>query len=209
MVKGVCGAKKQHQAQIGFLTAEWKWDLKKYYKYKSTNSLPPITHRLTHKQTQYVSVHANSLSGFFHQLDLSQLIISSFEPWAQSMIALSINAYMIYFDGASNDKGHACVCVCVCLCLFVHSHTHKYSFYSSVNLSFSILPVHMCISRQGVVNQFRLNWKEKKKWLCIESLLKVLLLSLASFTGSGICLQSGCGSFFFLIISPRRHLWWA
>lgn len=55
-----------------------------------------------------------------HQLDLSQLIISSFEPWAQSMIALSINASMIYFDGASNDKclarAFVCVCVLVCVC---------------------------------------------------------------------------------------------
>lgn len=54
-----------------------------------------------------------------HQLDLSQLIISSFEPWAQSMIALSINASMIYFDGASNDKclARAFVCVCVRVCV--------------------------------------------------------------------------------------------
>ena len=85
------------------------------------------THACKHTHTHVQDpAHAGGLPGFFHQLDLSQLIISSFEPWAQSMIALSINACMIYFDGASNDKCLACVCVydsvcmCVCVCLGAH-----------------------------------------------------------------------------------------
>lgn len=56
------------------------------------------------------------------------------------MIALSINACMIYFDGASNDKCLACVFVCVfvcmcagmcffahiflCVCIFQKMHDH-------------------------------------------------------------------------------------
>lgn len=71
-----------------------------------------------------MSAHASRLSGFFHQLDLSQPIISSFEPWAQSMIALSINACMIYFDGASDDKWLACVCVSARVCVHICSHVH-------------------------------------------------------------------------------------
>lgn len=87
------------------------------------------THSLTPQQTQNVPEHADSLPGFFHQLDLSQLIISSFEPWAQSMIALSINAYIIYFDGASNDKVLARVYVQIsvlrihlwaCVCVYIY-----------------------------------------------------------------------------------------
>lgn len=152
----------------------------------------------TNTPTQRVSAHASGLPGFFHQLDLSQLIISSFEPWAQSMIALSINASMIYFDGASNDKCLACVCVhmhvgvCVCVSASVPaSHAAmwlfariKYAFLAGVRLrthehvlvrlcttvdacmcvgSECVVCTCMCVwgggSRQGVVNQFRLNWE--------------------------------------------------
>lgn len=76
------------------------------------------------------------------QLDLSQLIISSFEPWAQSMIALSINASMIYFDGASNDKClarvFACVGACVCVCnsvVWPFLTNQKCAFLVDVHLS--------------------------------------------------------------------------
>lgn len=53
----------------------------------------------------------------FNQRALSQLIISSLEPWAQSMIALSINASMIYFDGVRKNESLARVSdCCACLC---------------------------------------------------------------------------------------------
>lgn len=85
-------------------------------------------------------MHASSLPGYFHQLDLSQLIISSFEPWAQSMIALSINACMIYFDGASNDKCFACVCAIAWTCASRLTHTHIY-FFNIYIYFFSLLQI--------------------------------------------------------------------
>lgn len=133
-----------------------------------------------------MSAHASRLSGFFHQLDLSQPIISSFEPWAQSMIALSINACMIYFDGASDDKWLACGCVCLCPCLCAHMQqcalctNNKWLSVGVYFCTFTQARVLVCLSitigayvcacwqcacecvctsRQGVVNQFRVNWE--------------------------------------------------
>ena len=121
-----------------------------FYKYKGTDK-DICTHTHTHAQTQHVLfAHAGSPSGFFHQMDLSQLIISSFEPWAQSMIALSINACMIYFDGASNDKCLACVCVCVCSCVRVLVSTCAgmcLHIYMNIFVFMGVyIPVHSCMT---------------------------------------------------------------
>lgn len=133
------------------------------------------------------------LAASFNQVDLSQLIISSLEPWAPSMIALSINASMIYFDGASNDKclvwvsaSSMCLCarrqpcsslhthtvtnaLCGCVCRYVHAWPcpcvpFQYCRWVCVHACSNCVHVRV---PSGVLNQFCLNWERHLVLLCM------------------------------------------